>query len=64
MKDEICEVRIQTEGHQGGYTVRIVGEDDTKTYQLHRDDLADLVQKIQDRADEKGKLSVQWKKVA
>lgn len=64
MKDEICEVRIQTEGYQGGYTVRIVGEDDTKTYWLHRDDLADIVQKIQDRAAAKGDVSAHWKKVA
>lgn len=64
MADEICEVRIQTEGYQGGYIVRIVGEDDTKTYQLAKDDLADIVQKIQDRASEKGNVNSCWKKVS
>ena len=64
MSKEICEVRIQTEGHQGGYFVRIVDEDDTKVYQIHKSDLEDIVKQIQTRAVEKGNTAVHWKKVS
>lgn len=61
--DSICEVRIQTEGFQGGYVVKIVDEDDTTTYHLEKHELVDLVKKIQETAVAKGEVSSLWRKV-
>ena len=62
--DNICEVRIQTEGYQGGYVVRLVEEDDTKVYHLSKDDLIGLVKQIQETAESKGTVNSHWLKVA
>lgn len=62
--DEICEIKIQTEGWKGGYLVKIVSQDDTTTYQISRSDIEDIVKQLQDKALEKGNKEVQWNKVA
>jgi|694.fasta_scaffold06007_42 hypothetical protein len=62
--DEVCEVLIQTEGYKSGYVVRIVGEDDTKTYHLEKDDVAEIIQKLKEIATKKGDTAAFWQKVA
>lgn len=64
MNNDICEVRIQTEGYQGGYLVQIVDEDNTTTYHLEKHELLDIVNKIQEVATSKGNTDSFWQKVA
>jgi len=62
--NEICEVRIQTEGYRSGYIVRIVDEDNTTVYHLEKNELIGLIEKLNRVAVEKGTVDKLWRKVA